>query len=92
MCAISITKPDSYYHLGSQMGLSESLFVKIHWVLIVKQQSQHWPDRRGFVSDQSDQNEEIQGARKVLQNRTHIHMSALRGVAGRAFLLKSIGF
>ena len=91
MCAISITKPNSYYHLGSQMGLSESLFVKIHWVLIVKQQSQHWPDRRGFVSDQSDQNGGIKGAQKVLQNLTHINIWALRNVSWTVFLCKSIG-
>ena len=40
----------------------------------------------------SDQNDGIQGARKVLQNRTHIDMLAVRGVAWRAFLLKSMGF
>ena len=40
----------------------------------------------------SDQNEGIQGAQKVLQNQTHIDILALRGVAWRAVLLKSIGF
>ena len=40
----------------------------------------------------SDQNGGIQGAQKVLQNSPHIDISAIRGVAGRAFLLKSIWF
>ena len=55
---------------------------------MVKQQSQHWPDRRGFVSDQSDQNGGIQGAQKVLQNRTHINMLALSRVYWTVFFVK----
>ena len=40
----------------------------------------------------SAQNKGIQGAQEVLPNRTHIDIWALRGIARRAFLLKSIWF
>ena len=49
--------------LALQRGLLESLFVKIQWVLLIKQQSQHWPNRGGFAGDR---NKGIQGAQKVL--------------------------
>ena len=40
----------------------------------------------------SVQKKGIQGAQEVLPNRAHIDIWALRGIARRAFLLKSIGF
>ena len=47
-CAKSIVNPCSYSHLGARNRLLESIVVKkIHWVLLIKQQSQHWPNRGG---------------------------------------------
>ena len=69
--------------------LLESLFVKIHWLLLIEVQSHIGSIWGGFVSDR---NGGFQGVHKNIKNLAKLDNLALGDASWRPVLLKSIGF